>query len=94
MAKKFVRLSGADIDHINQLRGCYADVYEVVNGKPMYRLLLKDEEIRSLERDRKKRMQKVANILLKSEDLDTSKYSVEIVVKHKKKQYKHSFSSK
>lgn len=89
-----MRLSGADINHINQLRGCYADVYEVTNGKPMYRLLLQPDEVRSLEKDRKKRMQRVANLLLNHSDFEPSKYSVEITIKHKKKQYKNTFVSK
>ena len=94
MQKKMVRLSGADIRYINKLRGQDEPVYEVVNGKKMYRPRLSESEIKSLELDRKHRMEKVANLLLQSPEFDESKYTVSINIVHKKKQYSHSFSSK
>lgn len=93
MQKKLVRLSGADIRYINKLRGKDEPVYEVVNGKKMYRPRLSDSEIRSLEFDRKQRMNEVADLLLQSPKFDDSKYDVVITVTHKKKRYSHSFIS-
>ena len=47
-----VRLSGEDIQFINQLRGYKQPVYEVVNGRLCFRVTLTNEELNALHRNR------------------------------------------
>lgn len=46
-----VRLSGEDIQFINQLRGYKQPVYEVVNGRLCFRVTLTNEELNALHRN-------------------------------------------
>lgn len=89
-----MRLSGADIEFINQIRGRKEPVYEMTNGKKMYRPRLTDEEIVLLEQDRRQRMQKIANLLFDSPEFKSSRYQIEIRITHKKKRYSNTFLSK
>lgn len=93
MSKKRYRLSGEDIEFINQLRGSEEPVYEITNGRKLYRPLLSKEEVEKLEEFRKRRITSlielfrwVANDSVSGPEL-MNEFEIQVMFRHKKKGY-------
>lgn len=93
MGKVRVRLSGDDIQFINNLRGSEEPVYETVNGRKHYRPLLSESEREALKEYRISKVKEqvgLVNALLTEDQTfqEMSKdYTISLVVKHRKKGY-------
>lgn len=90
-----VRLSGEDIQFINQLRGYKQPVYETVNGRLCFRVTLTNEELKALQRNREERVKgavcaigsSIRNCKTITNAIILKDYEVTVQFKHKKKGY-------
>lgn len=92
--RKRYRLSGMDIQFINQLRGFEEPVYEVVNGRKQYRPLLSYEEVEKLKEFREEELKHctkdidwVLGVGASEYQVDLEEFDVTVSYKHRKKGY-------